>query len=66
MLGLLAFIGGLFALVWTTVVASVGLVILFVLLLPLLIVALFFRIGFVFLKVVAAFVLLSFVCAWLI
>lgn len=64
MLGLLAFIGGILALVWTGIVASVGLAILFVLLLPLLVLALLFRLSFALIKLAAVFLLLCFAAVW--
>lgn len=58
MFGLLGFIGGIFALVWTAVFASVGLALLFVFLIPLIIFGLIFRIGFALAKVAVVLVLL--------
>ncbi len=66
MLELAIFFGGIFALAWSLVVASVGLALLFALLVPVLIFCLLFRIGFALMKVAAFFVLLCFVAVWLI
>ena len=63
MLGLAAFIGGIFALVWAVTAASLGLVLLFAFLLPLLVFFLLFRLGFALMKVAAVFVLLCFAAA---
>lgn len=65
MLALFGFIAGIFALVWTAVVATIGLVLLIVFLAPLLVLALFFRLGVVFVKVAALFVIVCFAAACL-
>jgi hypothetical protein len=66
MLGLAAFIGGVFALLGSVVLASVTVALLFALLIPLLIFCLFFRIGFALMRFAAMFVLVCFVAVWLI
>jgi hypothetical protein len=50
---------GIFAFFWTALFTAVGLTVLFVFLLPLLLVALFFRLGFFLVKLTAGVVLLS-------
>ena len=65
MLGLLAFIGGIFALIWSLVFASVGLALFAAFLVPLLIFCLIFRIGFALMRVAVVLVLFCFVAAWM-
>jgi hypothetical protein len=66
MLGLVAFIVGIFALIGSAVAASVALALVFALLLPLLILGLFFRVSFALMRFAAMFVVLCFVAVWLI
>jgi hypothetical protein len=66
MLGLAAFLAGIFALIWSVVIASVGLVLIFACLVPLLILCLFFRFGFALMRATGVFVLLCIVAVWLI
>jgi hypothetical protein len=50
---------GIFAFFWTALFTAVGLTVLFVFLLPLLLIALFFRLGLFLVKVAAGVLLLS-------
>lgn len=65
MLGLLGFLGGMFALIWAGIAASIGLAVLFALLVPLLVLVLFFRLSLMVVKIAAAFVLVCFLAAWM-
>jgi hypothetical protein len=58
MSGLLGLIFGLFALVWAVVFTAVGLAALFALLIPLLILGIFFRVGLGLMRVAAVIMLL--------
>jgi hypothetical protein len=66
MVGLAAFIVGIFALVWSLVIASVSLAFLLALLIPLLVLCIVFRIGFGLMRLAAMFMLLCIVAVWLI
>jgi hypothetical protein len=65
MVGLFAFVAGIFALVWSVVIASVGIALVFALLIPLMVVFLVFRIGFALMRVAAVFLLVCVAAAWL-
>ena len=66
MLAVLGFIGAMFALFWAGLFATIGLVVLFAFLIPFLIVALFFRIGFVFVKLAAVLLLVCLIAVSLV
>ena len=63
MLGLII---GLFALVWASIAATVGVALLIVFLLPLIAFAVLFRLGFALFKFAAALVLIGLAAVWLI
>lgn len=57
---------GVFAMIWAAVTATVGLTLILVFLVPLLAVAILFRIGFVLFKLTAVLLLLGCAAFWLI
>ena len=66
MLGVLAFIGAIFALIWSAVAATVVMVVVFALVIPLVLLLLFFRLGIGLIKVAVAVVLICCVAAWIV
>ncbi len=63
---MLTFLFGLFAAIWTAIFASVGVVLLVVFLVPLILLAIFVRIGLLFFKLAAGAVLLCLLVACLV
>jgi hypothetical protein len=66
MLGILGLIIGFFALIWAGIAATVGVALIFVFLIPLIALAVLFRLGFALFKFAAVLLLLGFAAMWLI
>lgn len=62
---MLTFLFGIFALFWTAIFATVGVSFFVVFLIPLIILALLFRIGFAIMKLAAGVVLVALLCVCL-
>jgi hypothetical protein len=66
MLGLLGLIFTAFAVMWAGIAAVLGVVVIFVFVLPLLVLAVLFRAGFALIKLTAVLVLICLASVWLI
>ena len=62
---MLTFLFGIFAIFWTAIFATVGVGLFFVFLIPLIILAILFRIGFAIMKLAAGVMLFALVCVCL-